>query len=127
MNLKKDYGDAVATYVRDIPPEKWTAHGFLSKLYGWRTTNFVESHNAKLDKNGFRRDSPFQAVQTGVKDAMLVISHSSEQYNECCKASKRFTPHATVLIQKEQDEAGAYEVYKSSAEVDFINLIGHKN
>ncbi|RLN76194.1 hypothetical protein BBJ28_00018507 [Nothophytophthora sp. Chile5] len=37
----------IAQYVRDIPAGQWALHTAIAdmKLYGWRTTNFVESEN----------------------------------------------------------------------------------
>jgi len=54
-------GQAAMDYVMGIEPESWVFYANADiALYGWRTTNFVESENQATDEEDYRSMNPYK-------------------------------------------------------------------
>ncbi|KAE9058098.1 hypothetical protein PF005_g32346, partial [Phytophthora fragariae] len=110
--LGKDCGKEVEEIVRAIPPERWILYTAIGQtpLYGWRSTNFVESVNATTLVNKLREKAPFEFLD-GVLESMANALYK-RQCNSAnwLKAKREVTPGAEELYEEQLREMGNYKV-----------------
>ena len=63
-------------------------------LFGWRTTNFVESNNNTILVNGMRNATPLEALKNPAKAAMNKFSMRQDQLEKWTAQHLTVTPHA---------------------------------
>jgi hypothetical protein len=120
--IKKECGDDVEQYLRAIPPDKWALYPSIGnvKLYGWRTTNFVESVNGTTLLDGLRRKSPLQFLD-GIMQMMMTAAYTrSADATKWMSAGREVTPKAQDLYDREHRLMGEYVVTPSSAHVAYV-------
>ncbi|KDO34043.1 hypothetical protein SPRG_01317 [Saprolegnia parasitica CBS 223.65] len=90
-----------ADYLRALKPVKWTVHGNLStaahpdkrSLFGVRSSNFVESDNAKNIHNGVWFNLPFAALFIIMEDTMTTVSKRVSEVEDMDQ-TRKLTPYA---------------------------------
>ncbi|KAF4149460.1 hypothetical protein GN958_ATG01338 [Phytophthora infestans] len=94
----------IAKYVSEIEPDRWAIHQqVLSKtLYGWRTTNFVESENAKALHARGRNQTLF--FQYFMEKWMLTKLKRFDQARKWVEADKKVTPKAKELMSEQAEK-----------------------
>jgi hypothetical protein len=91
--IRTKFGHPVASYIQEINPGRWTVHTSMSSylpvppvndsistlplpMFGWRSTNFVESDNSATLQNGIRDTTPFEVF---MKYALVAMERASQR------------------------------------------------
>ncbi|DAZ97533.1 TPA: hypothetical protein N0F65_003019 [Lagenidium giganteum] len=110
----------VADYLREIDPARWVLFSAIGchRLYGWRTTNFVESQNAAaVPERKLRTLDVFKSfVEKFMTDA-VAIDQSVQAWH---RKGMTITPHAEALLQAQQQDIGYLSVRPSSNTAAFV-------
>jgi len=107
-------------YLSAIDPSLWTVHANVGKLalFGWRTTNFVESENsAALSK---RKLAPFNFFLTAMEDHMTALYNNKLKYKKWKEMKLLVTPFAQEKLDGERDQLGFYDVMPTSTNVAYV-------
>jgi hypothetical protein len=119
--LKEVNANAFA-YLNAIPVEKWTLYRFYNcnSLFGWRTTNFVESEQAKSLRLKPRMMLPFEYF----KSYATILMGDCYRRMKLCKlwdeSGRVITPRAETKFQAELKKAEEYITASSSEHVAFV-------
>lgn len=115
------------TYLASIPVEKWTLypHYKSTSLHGWRTTNFVESEQAKSLRLKPRRMLPFEFFKAYMTILMGDCYKRVQLHSKWTKAGLKVTPRSQGKIQVQLREAAEYGVTHSSDDVAYVARISH--
>ncbi|KAF4136133.1 SWIM zinc finger domain-containing protein [Phytophthora infestans] len=110
----------IAKYVSEIEPDRWALHqNVLSKkLYGWRTTNFVESENAKALHARGRNPTLFS--QYCMEKWMLTKFKRFDRARKWVEAGKKVTPKAKELMSEQAENARYHDISLSNEDVGFV-------
>jgi hypothetical protein len=115
LGILKSYNEDVHGYVAAIEPSTWCLYPSIGirSLYGWRTTNFVESENSSALKARFL--PPLHFFMTYV-DKMIT---------ECCERHKKgkkwiedgniLTPYAKACHDAERENMTFYTVQPATS------------
>lgn len=112
-----------ARYLRSLLPERWALHPHFTStpLFGWRTSNFVESEQARALRLKPRKMLPYEFFRAYTKIIMR------ECYQQQCNAaewsinSRYLTPKAESKLQHELQRIPSYVVDFSSLEVCYVS------
>ena len=107
-------------YLSAIDPSLWTVHANVGKLalFGWRTTNFVESENSTaLSK---RKLAPFNFFLTAMEDHMTALYNNKLKYKKWKEMKLLVTSFAQEKLVGERDQLGFYDVMPSSTNVAYV-------
>ncbi|CEG50362.1 Zinc finger, SWIM-type [Plasmopara halstedii] len=118
---------AATIYLTDIPASKRTLHPHVNTtpLYGWRTTNFVESEQAKSLRLKPRKMQPYEFFKSYLTIFM------GEAYNRFrlgqlwVNAERKPTPRAERNFQAQLGDTANYMVTFSSDDVAFTARISN--
>ena len=94
-------------------------------LFGWRTTNFVESDNNNMLVNRMRDSTPLEALKILAKAAMNKFSMRQDKLDKWTAQHLPVNPRTRALYQAEQSVAGNYDVARSSNGVWFASEQGY--
>jgi thiol-disulfide isomerase/thioredoxin len=110
----------IVDYIRKIDPARWAMypHAQSNKLYGWRTTNFVESENAKALHPRWRNPTLF--FQFFMEKWMNTKFKRYTEVKKWIPASKRVTPKARELMEEQAANARFHDISLSNVDVDFV-------
>lgn len=113
---------SAAEYLRKIPACKWSlySHYTTTRLYGWRTTNFVESEQARSLKLKPRLMLPFEFFQSYATIMMGEARTRSKLASRWMSEDRLLTPRAERKLQQEIRDAASYTVNFSSDSVAFV-------
>ncbi|KAH9131636.1 hypothetical protein AeRB84_021733 [Aphanomyces euteiches] len=98
----------IAKYIEDIPADRWLMYAAVvksTKMYGWRTTNFVESANGAAIPSRLKFPFNFSRITW----TSLWIKHLSVKN----KAKKN-------AIKEQQKLAGTFTVHRKTSSVAFV-------
>ncbi|XP_061436690.1 uncharacterized protein LOC133361701 [Lethenteron reissneri] len=106
---------AAATYYNKIDPHTWALYPHLhtTPLYGWRTTNFVESTNSEALPA--REMDPFHFLMHHMEDMMTTAFAHRSDAEKWAAQGRVITPYAQGLIDAQQALAPRYKVYESTS------------
>ena len=119
--IEEKYGK-VRNYLSMIECERWilganvkaTCTSFSNPypfpLYGWRSTNFVESENNSILVNSLRKSNPFNAVRTGCVHLLNEFTSRQKLAIEFLEKELVITPFATKILQRQDASKGEYKV-----------------
>lgn len=84
LDLLEDTNPSAGRYLKGLDPEQWALypHYNTTRLYGWRTTNFVESEQARSLKLKPRKMLPYEFFRAFSKILM------SECYKRISQAER---------------------------------------
>ncbi|RLN90223.1 hypothetical protein BBJ28_00026373, partial [Nothophytophthora sp. Chile5] len=129
LNMQKlaEVNSAAKCYLDQIPVKQWTLfpHFFTARLYGWRTTNFVESEQARSLKLKPRLMLPYEYFKAY---ATIIMSESFTRLKLSKKwmAEQRLlTPRAEHKFQLELRDSANYTVTFSSSNVAFVARVNY--
>lgn len=110
----------IADYLKSIPVERWVLYCNLSKtkLYGWRTTNFVESQNSAALE--IRQQHPFTVFSKTIERWMVDRFKCDQDVASWKTKSYKVTPYATTLLEEHEAIVGYYSVAPSTPDVAFV-------
>nr|CCA26858.1 AlNc14C422G11540 [Albugo laibachii Nc14] len=113
---------SAATYLRAIPAAKWALYPQFKviPLYGWRTTNFVESEQAKSLRLKPRLMLPFEFFKAYGTILMGETYYRSKQLKTWVDKGRRITPRAEMEFQTRLKVAEEYSAVFSSDDVAFV-------
>lgn len=113
---------AAVLYLSAIPVQKWTLHPhyYTTPLYGWRTTNFVESEQARSLRLKPRKLQPYEFFKA-YTTILMGESYSRVQLSkQWVHAGRVATPRAEGKLQEQLKDAAEYGVTFSSDDVAFV-------
>ncbi|GMF37424.1 unnamed protein product [Phytophthora fragariaefolia] len=115
-------GRNVRDYLAAIDPERWCVHKHVGvqRLYGWRTSNFVESVFGTQLVLGLRALPPlafFKAMCTRIMQRAYQRHCNAIQWQN---EQRQITKGAMKLYEKERRQAGFYRVIKSSDDITHV-------
>jgi hypothetical protein len=111
----------IAAYIEEIDQERWTMHPdsvHFTKMYGWRTTNFVESTNGASIPARFK--FPFQFFRHFMEQFMTHAYKSKCDGEKWVNDGRKITPYASDMVQTQREAAGFYNVLPSSSTTCFV-------
>ena len=116
------YGVNVEDYVKSIPPQKWCVwpHLLTKALYGWRSTNFVETEMGASKKNGIRGLPPFMFMDAVVKDMLTDQHRRSVDAKKWKSQGLKITPAALQIYNDQHKLSGTYSAYPADNNVIYI-------
>ena len=119
-NIQEIYGQEVREYPSMIECDRWTlganvkatrSHSIILKysrtscpypnpfpLYGWKSTNFVESENNLILVNSLRKSNPFDAIRTGCIHLLNEFTSRQKLAHEFLTKSIVITHYATKIL-----------------------------
>ncbi|RHY67294.1 hypothetical protein DYB38_007051 [Aphanomyces astaci] len=103
-------GEQVQAYVANIDPVKWVIYPNIktAMLYGWSTTNCVESeHNTSL-MNNIRYSLPFPFVSAFVDFMRHDFKKKSDRAKKWIAEDRKVTPGALKAYDQQLQLAGQY-------------------
>lgn len=120
--LGVEVGGEVMQYVKDIAVERWCVHANIgvAQLYGWRTSNFVESAFGTQLVKGIRSLYPFAFVETmcgTLVDECYLRSQNAAKWNS---DGLRVTPAATQMYDQQSANIGQYAVQHASEDTAYV-------
>ena len=109
-----------ADYLQGIPPAKWCLHHHIgrTKLYGWRTTNFVESQNGAAVPLRFM--SPYDFFNAVMESFMKESYERQRLALKWADQGKPVTPHAQSLFEESSSASAYHNVMASTPDVFFV-------
>ncbi|OQR84337.1 hypothetical protein ACHHYP_13518 [Achlya hypogyna] len=121
-----------AQYLKTLKPVKWTVHGNLASsahpekrsLFGVRSSNFVESDNAKNVHNGIRSNLPFAALFLVMTDAMTTASARVAEVQAMTATDRKLTPFAAAEYKKQRGMIGDYRYSHEKDKVYTVHRVG---
>ena len=78
-------------------------------LYGWRSTNFVESENNSILVNALRKSNPFDAVRTGCIHLLNEFTSRQKLAHDFLEKNLVITPYVTKILQRQDASKGEYK------------------
>jgi len=127
FNLEKLEGvnRAASVYLKQIPATKWAlfSHYLTTRLYGWRTTNFVESEQARSLKLKPRQMLPYEYFKSYANILMREAYSSAKLAASWVDKQRILTPRAEGKLQREMMEAPSYSVNFSTHDVAFVSRV----
>ncbi|KAH9112724.1 hypothetical protein LEN26_013233 [Aphanomyces euteiches] len=111
----------IARYLVRIQPERWLMHppvAQATKMYGWRTTNFVESANGAAITA--RSKFPLHFFMDYMDKFMNEVLKCQEQGEAWKRQGLVVTPYADDKIGEQQRLSSLYTVLRKSASVAFV-------
>ncbi|KAF0725276.1 hypothetical protein Ae201684P_013466 [Aphanomyces euteiches] len=111
----------IAKYIEDIPADRWLMHVAIvksTKMYGWRTTNFVESANGAAIPS--RLKFPLQFFKDYMDKFMDQAFECQKQGEEWERKGLTATPYAENAIKEQQKLAGTFTVHRKTSSVAFV-------
>lgn len=125
--LKKleGFNKNAAVYLRAVPAVKWALypHFKTRPLYGWRTTNFVESEQAKSLKLKPRLMLPFEFFKCYATILMGDVYARSQQVQLWVKTGRAVTPRAEAKFQSQLKESEEYTAVGSDDHVAYVSRV----
>lgn len=114
-----------ASYLRAIPVGSWALYPHMTQrpLFGWRTTNFVESEQAKSLNLKPRMMLPFEFFKTYATILMGDVFKRSQQVQRWEKAGRLITPRAEAKFQTQLKEAEEYTSVGSDEHVAYVSRV----
>jgi hypothetical protein len=112
---------AIADYIEDILPQNWVLYSALrsTRLYGWRSTNFVESQNAAAVSS--RLLLPFGFFQSYMTKFMTESWNRRQMAKQWTKEGQLLTKYAHDLLGEEQSKAAYYNAVPSDDNLVFVH------
>nr|CCA26496.1 AlNc14C379G11203 [Albugo laibachii Nc14] len=116
---------AAGAYLNAIPHHKWAlyAHYATTPLYGWRTTNFVESEQAKSLCLKPRRMQAYELFKFCTTILMSECYSRVQLVAKWVQVGLIVTPRVEGKFQDQLSEAAQYGVTFSSDSVAFFSRI----
>ncbi|RLN20588.1 hypothetical protein BBJ28_00026487 [Nothophytophthora sp. Chile5] len=111
----------IAEYIQTIRPEYWTMHPAAVhhvKMYGWRTTNFVESTNGAAVPA--RHKFPFQFFKDFMEQFMRNAYKAQVSSDKWIDQGLIVTPYANKMIEEQCTAAGFHTVLPSTQGKAFV-------
>lgn len=98
-------------YVASIDPILWAVRTNIrsDKMYGLRTTNFVESEHNTSAINGIRHKLPFPFVQASLEFVRDDFKKKSDRAKLWTEEGRIVTPAALQLYEKELKVVGSMQ------------------
>jgi hypothetical protein len=120
---------SAGVYLHAIPPVQWALHPHYSDrpLYGWRTTNFVESEQAKSLRLRPRLMLPYEYFRAYTQIMMAEAYLRLNQSDTWLAAGRVATPRAESKFQSELKQSTFYTVSFSSETVAYTSRIDHQD
>lgn len=120
--LGTEVGEDVQRYIADIPPARWCVHANLrvTPLFGWRTSNFVESEFGSQLVKGMRTLAPFDFLETMCSylvDACFIRSQNAAKW---VVKGLRVTPAAQRVYDTQSANIGQYGVQHASPDICYV-------
>lgn len=118
---------AAAKYLRALQPEKWALfpHYDSRLLYGWRTTNFVESEQARALRLKPRLMLPYEFFRPYATIMTSEAFRRQEQGDKWLHEGRIVTPRAEIKFQCELKQSAFYTVAFSSPTVAYAARLSH--
>ncbi|KAG1709355.1 hypothetical protein DVH05_020012, partial [Phytophthora capsici] len=118
-----ELGDDVKTYLEGIPPIRWCvfANIGICPLYGWRTSNFVESVFGSQLVKGMRHMHPLAFIQAMCTSFVDECFKRSENAASWLDKGLKLAPAATKLYSKQASRIGQYSVQQASSDVFYVH------
>jgi hypothetical protein len=118
-------GDNVSSYLRAIDPSKWCVFSNIGNtmLYGWRTSNFVESEFGTEIITGIRELHPyafFERICSSFVDDCYKRSQNAILWDGM---ELKVTPAATKLYNFQSNRLGEYAVQHASTDVCYVSNV----
>ena len=125
MALLANSNEPAAAYLRAIPPANWALHPHYcaTPLYGWRTTNFVESEQARSLKLKPRLMLPYDFFRAYGSILMTEGFDRLQQMDEWTKERRIATPRIESKFHSELSNTTCFRVAFSSNSVAFVSHI----
>lgn len=120
--LRIALGNAVWEYVRSIDPINWCVYANIKKnaLYGWRTSNVVESMFGTQLVSGLRRLHPYLFVKRLCEKLMGDFYTRSVSAEAWTQQKATITPGAMVIFDKQASNIGSYVVMRSCRDESYV-------
>lgn len=109
--------------MRGSPPSPFV-RSLTTSLFGWRSTNFVESDNNTILVSGLRASTPLGMLQSAMEDSMRAIYKRNERIQKWVQCENKLTPYAQELWTEEKKQCGQYQIESSSGSVFFVKRKG---
>jgi hypothetical protein len=119
-------GDDVAAYVEAIDPVNWVlfANLFCQPLFGWRSSNFVESEMMATKATGLRFKAPYEYLTCIVREMMADVYGRNVAVAKWIAKGQIVTPAAAKLYEAENAQQGLYTVEPSDSDVAYVHKTG---
>lgn len=117
---------SAATYLGAIPAANWALypHYDSTPLYGWRTTNFVESEQARALKLKPRLMLPYEFFRAYANIMMSEAYIRQKQWTQWTSSGLTITPRAETKFQNELKRMPQYTATFSSPDIVFVARVG---
>lgn len=123
LNMLESINTRAGQYLKAINPEQWALypHRCTTPLYGWRTTNFVESEQARALRLKPRKMLPFEFFRAYSKILMSECYKRINQTEVWIECGRVVTPKAEAKLQQELRRISDYTVAFSSSSVSYVS------
>lgn len=110
-------------YLKALNPEQWALypHHASTPLYGWRTTNFVESEQARSLRLKPRKMLPFEYFRAYSKILMSECFKRISQAEAWATSGRAVTPRADAKLQQELKKIPEYAVAFSTSTICYVS------
>lgn len=115
-----------AAYLRAIDPASWALwpHLHTLALYGWRSSNFVESEMAATKETGLRHKNPFDYFEAIVVEIMEDTVARSALVDKWVAKGQLITEGAMKKFKTQVDVMGEYKCLPSHTDMVFVHHLG---
>lgn len=116
-------GSAAANYLRAIDPKTWTLHPHLHSLalYGWRSSNFVESEMSATKSTGLRSLHPYAFFSALVEEMMEDTLNRRARAKKWTAVNQFVTDGARALFASQEAIMGQYACTSSDKTLVFVH------
>lgn len=118
-----DLGNEVKLYLQAIDPGHWCVFPNIgvTPLYGWRTSNFVESVFGTQVVNGLRFLNPFGFMQAMCARLVDECYSRSQMVTAWETRGLIITPGAMSVYEKQSANIGMYAVQNASTDISYVH------
>ena len=119
-------GNRAATYLKNIDPTTWALHPHLHTvaLYGWRSTNFIESEMAATKETGLRSKPPFNYFEAVMLEMMADCVEHVALIAKWTTKGQVITDGAMKQFMLQKNVIGDYRCDSSNAYLHFVFKLG---
>ena len=116
-----------AEYLRSIPAERWALHPNIktTSLYGWRTTKFVESEQARSLKLRPRLMLPLEFLKAYGTSFMGEMYNWSKQLQTWLGKGRHVAFRSEMKLQSQLKAAEEYSAVFSSDGIAYVARVTH--
>lgn len=109
--IKLRCGVDIHEYIKAIDPAVWILYPHIgnTRLYGWRTTNFVESENATTLKKDIRHKLPFPFLVDFINLMREDFNTKRKNTRTWVGEQRSMAPAAADLYADQLDQVGSYK------------------